>query len=117
MSRVVSFEMSSKNPEIATNFYSTVFGWRIANPNWGYYPVTTGDNEKLGINGGIASGGDDFPLGTRIQIEVDNIDEAIRKSKQMGAQVLKDKIDFDDFYLAYLVDPVGIAFGLIQHKK
>ncbi|MFJ8067152.1 VOC family protein [Psychrobacillus sp. NPDC096426] len=56
----------------------------------------------------------DSPHGTRIQIEVDSIDEAICKAKNNGAMIIRDKMEFDDFYLAYLIDPVGIGFGLIQ---
>jgi uncharacterized protein len=42
--------------------------------------------------------------------------DAISKAKENGAMVVRDKIDFDEFYLAYLVDPTGIGFGLIQKK-
>jgi uncharacterized protein len=116
MGRVVLFELSSQDPERAASFYSSVFGWKIAEQNWGYYPVTTGNNDKPGINGGISKGPNDFPHGTRIQIEVENIDEAINKSIELGAQVVRGKMEFDDFYLAYLVDPVGNGIGLIQNK-
>ncbi|WP_342779066.1 hypothetical protein [Paenibacillus hemerocallicola] len=51
-----------------------------------------------------------------MQIEVGDIDEAIRQSIENGAQIVRGKMEFDDFYLAYLVDPVGISFGLIQYK-
>ncbi|CAM3586726.1 VOC family protein [Marinicrinis lubricantis] len=116
MARVVGFEMNSQDPQRASSFYSSVFGWKVGAPNWGYHPVTTGSEEQPGINGGIALGPHDYAHGTRIQIEVDDIDEAIRKSKDAGAQIVRDKMEFDDFYLAYLVDPVGIGFGLIQNK-
>jgi len=116
MSRVVLFEMNSQDPERSIDFYASVFGWEIGSSNWGYYPVATGGQDKPGINGGIALGPSDFPHGTRIQIEVDNIDEAISKSTESGAQVIRGKMEFDAFYLAYLVDPVGIGFGLIQNK-
>lgn len=116
MGRVVLFELSSQDPERAANFYSSVFGWKIAEPNWGYHSVTTGNDDKPGINGGISMGANDFPHGTRIQIEVENIDEAINKSVELGAQVVRGKMEFDNFYLAYLVDPVGNGIGLIQNK-
>lgn len=116
MGRVVLFEMNSQDPDRAAAFYSSVFGWKIAEPNWGYYPVTTGSADIAGINGGISKGPHDFPHGTRIQIEVENIDESIQKSVEAGAQIVRDKMEFDDFYLAYLVDPVGNGIGLIQNK-
>ncbi|MBT2687212.1 hypothetical protein J7I93_03335 [Bacillus sp. ISL-47] len=116
MARVVGFELSSQEPEKAAEFYSKVFGWEISEPNWDFWPVKTGEDQETGINGGIGRGPKDYPHGTRIQIEVDSIDEAISEAKNNGAMVVRDKMEFDDFYLAYLVDPVGIGFGLIEKK-
>ncbi|WP_159884151.1 VOC family protein [Paenibacillus puerhi] len=116
MGRVIGFELNSQDPERASAFYSKVFGWKVAEPNWGYHPVTTGASDQLGIDGGISKGPHDYPHGTRLQIEVDDMDEAIRHSLESGGQMVRDKMEFDHFYLAYLVDPVGIGFGLIQYK-
>lgn len=44
------------------------------------------------------------------------MDEYIAKAKNNGAVIVRDKMEFDEFYLAYLVDPVGLGFGLIQKK-
>ncbi|MDQ0175450.1 putative enzyme related to lactoylglutathione lyase [Bacillus chungangensis] len=30
--------------------------------------------------------------------------------------VVRDKMEFDEFYLAYLVDPTGNGIGLVQYK-
>ncbi|MGZ9584449.1 VOC family protein [Paenibacillus marinisediminis] len=117
MGRVVLFEMNSSDPERAKSFYSEVFGWTFAESNWGYHPVTTGADEQPGINGGIAQAPHDFPHGTRVVMEVDDMDAAIHKSVENGAMIVRDKMEFDTFYLAYLVDPVGIGFGLTQQKK
>ena len=117
MPRVIGFELNSQEPEKAADFYSNVFGWEVAEPQWDYWGVTTGNNDVPGINGGIARGPNDFPHGARIQIEVDSIDDAIRKSKNNGAVIVRDKMEFDHFYLAYLIDPVGLGFGLIQQKN
>ncbi len=112
MGRVVGFELNSQEPEKAAEFYSNVFGWQIAEPKWDYWGAMTVE----GINGGIVKGPNDYPHGTRIQIEVDSIDEAISKAENNGAIIVRDKMEFDEFYLAYLVDPVGLGFGLIQIK-
>jgi hypothetical protein len=117
MGKVVGFEISSQDPEKATRFYANVFGWEIAEPNWNYWPVKTENNQaKVGINGGISKGSHDYPHGTRLQIEVDSIDKALAKAVENGAMVVRGKMAFDDFYLAYLVDPTGIGFGLIERK-
>ncbi|RAP77512.1 VOC family protein [Paenibacillus montanisoli] len=116
MGRVIGFELSSQEPEKAAAFYANVFGWQAAEPRWDYWAVTTGSPEKPGIDGGIGKGPFDHPHGTRIQIEVEAIDEAIAKARDNGAVIVRDKMEFDDFYLAYLVDPVGLGIGLIQKK-
>ncbi|RDW15524.1 VOC family protein [Oceanobacillus chungangensis] len=116
MGRVIGFELNSQEPEKAEEFYSNVFGWEIAEAQWDYWPVTTGDSVKPGINGGIGKGPNDYPHGIRIQIEVDSIDEAVAKAKDNGAMVVREKMEFAAFYLAYLVDPVGLGIGLIQNK-
>lgn len=117
MARVVLFEMNSQDPEKASAFYSSVFGWNIGEPHWDYRTVTTGPDEVPGINGGISLGPKDYPHGIRITIEVDSIDEVIARAVGQGAQIVREKMEFDDFYLAYLADPVGLGIGLIQQKK
>ncbi|MGM7685069.1 VOC family protein [Cytobacillus sp. Hm23] len=114
--KVIGFELNSQDPEKATAFYANVFGWEIAAPQWGYHPVSTGEGANEGISGGIAKGAKDYPHGTRLQIEVEAIDDAISKAKENGAMVVRDKMEFDEYYLAYLVDPTGIGLGLIQKK-
>ncbi|MUK86907.1 hypothetical protein GMD78_00630 [Ornithinibacillus sp. L9] len=47
---------------------------------------------------------------------IDSIDVAILKAKNNLALVVREKMEFDDFFLAYLVDPTGLGFGLIQNK-
>lgn len=116
MNRVVLFELSSQNPEMQAKFFSTVFGWEVSEPQWGYRTAKTGSNETLGIDGGIAQGPAEFPQGTRMQIQVHSIDESLEKAIANGAEVSQPKMDLGDFYLAYIVDPTGVHLGLIQYK-
>jgi uncharacterized protein len=117
MGKVVGFEISSQEPEKAAKFYSNVFGWEFSEPKWGYSAVTTNKEESSAeIQGGVSKGPHDYPHGTRIQIEVESIDQAISKAKDNGALVVREKMEFDQFFLAYLVDPTGVGFGLIQNK-
>ncbi|AVQ98231.1 hypothetical protein OBCHQ24_04045 [Oceanobacillus iheyensis] len=111
--RVVGFEMNSQEPEKAAAFYTNVFGWDVAEPKWDYWAVKTG---KDGIDGGIAKGPYDYPHGIRVQIEVDSINETIAQAVENGAMVVREKMDFDTFYLAYLVDPSGVGIGLVEQK-
>ncbi|MCG3419885.1 VOC family protein [Oceanobacillus jordanicus] len=111
--RVVGFEMNSQEPEKAAAFYANVFGWEVAEPKWDYWAVKTGED---GIDGGIAKGPQDYPHGIRVQIEVDSINETIAQAVDNGAMVVREKMDFDTFYLAYLVDPSGVGIGLVEQK-
>ncbi|MFS0562376.1 VOC family protein [Terribacillus sp. 179-K 1B1 HS] len=111
--KVVGFELNSQDPAKAASFYANVFGWEIGEPNWGYQEVKADG----GIGGGISKGPHDFPHGTRIQIEVEDLDKAIQAAKEEGAVVVREKMDFESFHLAYLVDPVGVGIGLVQYSS
>jgi predicted enzyme related to lactoylglutathione lyase len=55
-------------------------------------------------------------VGVRLQIQVDSIEDSIAKAVEHGATVIQGKMDFDDFALAYIVDPLGVHYDLIQYK-
>ncbi|KAB7667137.1 VOC family protein [Bacillus sp. B1-b2] len=117
MARVIGFELNSPEPEKAAEFYSKVFNWEISEPKWDYRSVSTGEITQYGIDGGIAKGPSDYPHGTRIQVEVDCMDEVLVTAKNNGAMILREKMEFNEFYLSYLIDPTGICIGLIEKKK
>nr|WP_281658359.1 VOC family protein [Halobacillus sp. Cin3] len=112
---MVGFELSIPQPETAASFYKDVFGWDVGDPSHGYAPVST--EKENGIYGGISKGGGDFPHRVRIHMEVYSIDETLAEAEKSGALVVKGKMESEDFSLAYLVDPTGIEFGLIERKE
>lgn len=115
MNRVVLFDLGSQDPEGAVTFYGRVFDWKAGDPNWDYWPVTTGSSDSPGIDGGITRSPKDIAQRVQVTIQVDSIDETIFKAIENGAVLDMDKMDFGDFYLAYMFDPQGIRFGLIQY--
>ncbi|MGD7044967.1 VOC family protein [Jeotgalibacillus proteolyticus] len=115
--KVVGFELNSQQPEKLMEFYSTIFGWEMESSNWGYTPVHTGSEGERGLGGGIAKGPEEYPHGTRIQIQVDSIDLTLKEAKRLGARNMTEKMEFDDFWLAYFTDPEGLGIGLIEHMK
>ncbi|MEC2074143.1 VOC family protein [Alkalihalophilus marmarensis] len=117
MGKVIAFEISSQQPEKAAAFYAEVFGWEVSEPHWDYRSIhyQTASEQNV-LKGGISKGPHDFPHGTRIQIQVDNLDETIDKAIEHGAMVLREEMEFDDFYMAYIVDPTGVCLGLIEMK-
>ncbi|WP_309122047.1 VOC family protein [Paenibacillus sp.] len=117
MGRVIGFEISGQDPKGHSAFYANVFGWDIGEPNWGYYPAKTGDVGQAGIDGGIAKGPAHFPVGVRLQIQVDSIHESIAKAAEHGGRVVQDVMDFDGFRLAYIIDPMGVHYGLIEYRS
>jgi len=114
MARIVGFEISSQEPEKAVQFYKDVFGWEMEEPNWGYWPVKTMGPAE--IQGGISKGPHDYPHGTRIQIQVESINDTIKTAVNHGAMIVREKMEFEKFFLAYLVDPTGVGFGLVERK-
>ena len=109
-------EKKPLSPRRKGNGCEEYFDWKIAEPHWDYREVTTGSDTKPGIHGGIALGPSDYPHGTRVVIEVDSLDDTLAKAVESGAKIVRDKMEFDEFYLAYLADPVGLGIGLIQYK-
>lgn len=81
----------------------------------GYHPARTGGADKPGIDGGIAAGPEHFPVGVRLQIQVDSIEESIAKAVEHGGRVIQDVMDFGNFKLAFIIDPVGVHYGLIEN--
>ncbi|MGD6818601.1 VOC family protein [Metabacillus sp. 84] len=117
MGRVIGFELNSQEPEVTASFYERMFGWKVGKAKWDYRAVTTGSGNSTGIDGGIAKGPAEFPNGIRLQIEVESIDQTIGQAVKHGAAIVRDRMEFDGFYLAYLEDPTGLGIGLIENKK
>lgn len=123
MQRVIHFEIHAEDPERALKFYEECFGWTTQ--RWAsdqpYYLLTTGDDAKPGINGGLmrrrgpgpASG---QPLNSYVCIiESKDLDADILRVKAAGATVALEKIAVPGVgYSAYFKDPEGNLFGLHQ---
>jgi len=128
MNRVVHFEIHATDLNKMQKFYEEVFGWKIQDlgPQMGNYRmVTTGEDKPgtqwTGINGGITprqgpgpSGGE--PVNAYVcTVEVENIDETLKKIEELGGTVATDKMDVPGVgILAYRKDPEGNIFGVLQ---
>jgi hypothetical protein len=115
MSRVVHFEVPSTNLA-SQRFYENVFGWKLTKYEGPteYWLITTGAKGTPGIDGGFGGAANEFK-GTVNTVDVDDIDEAIMKVEANGGQIVmpKDKIPGVG-WLAYVREPGGIAFGILQ---
>ena len=116
MSRVIHFEISANDPDKLSDFYKRVFGWKFE--KWGgpmeYWMVTTGAEGQPGINGGFMR--KQGPVsGTTNTIDVDSVDESVKSVKNAGGKVVMEKTPIPTVgYFAYLQDPEGNIFGVMQ---
>jgi predicted enzyme related to lactoylglutathione lyase len=120
--RVVHFEIPFDDGNRARAFYSEAFGWDVSEmPEMDYTMVSTGPTEDAGptepgfVNGGMAQRGDSF-TGPTVVIDVEDIDEALKKVESLGGATLLTKTPVGDMgFSAYFRDPEGNAVGLWQN--
>ena len=97
----------------ATEFYSGLFGWQIAEvPGFEGYPMWQAPNKISG--GGLAPRSDGFTH-PRSYVEVDSIDDALAKAEQSGARTLMGKQPISaTSWWAVIEDPDGNPIGLYE---
>jgi predicted enzyme related to lactoylglutathione lyase len=131
MNRVVHFEIHAVDLDKMQKFYSDIFGWQIKDmgPNMGNYRmVTTGENKAgemwPGINGGITPRHGAAPVGGEpvnayvCTIDIENIDDMMAKVKTAGGTEALAKMQVPGVgWLAYMKDPEGNIFGMLQADK
>lgn len=114
--RVNHFEINADDPERAAQFYREVFGWQIK--KWegpiDYWLVTTGPDDKPGINGGLMKR--ESPQETTVNsIEVPSVDELTKKIVEKGGKVVVPKMAIPGVgYMAYCQDTEGNTFGIME---
>lgn len=127
-SGLIHFEIHANDLDRAKQFYADLFSWEFtkAPAPIEYWLISTGrttgpDGNPMGINGGLlAKGGRDggdgaSPNAFVCTIEVQDIDETLEKADKSGAtvQMPKDRMPGVGL-LAYLKDPEGNIFGILQ---
>lgn len=121
MPRPIHFEIHAADPQRAITFYQKMFGWTFT--AWEgpmpYWIIKTG--EGPGIDGGLVprKGGltPDAPMTAYVcTIDVASLDDAITKATGMAAEVALPKQAIPGIgWLAYLKDPEGNIFGMMQN--
>jgi len=109
---VMQFQIITKDPDAAAQFYSGLFGWRIdANNPMGYRQIDTGTSE--GIQGGIWPAPPQAPTFTQMFMAVDDVKAMVEKAQSMGAKLLiPPTVLPQGDEMAVLHDPQGMAFAL-----
>ncbi|MDN4477324.1 VOC family protein [Demequina sp. SYSU T00039] len=97
----------------ASGFYSTLFGWRIAEPpGFEGYPMWQAPNQISG--GGLAPRSAEFSQ-PRSYVEVDSIDDTVALARANGASVLMEKSPISETsWWAVIADPDGNVIGLYE---
>lgn len=108
-------ELPTTDLEASRKFYQEIFGWTIDDiPGMeGYALFTTPD----GLGGGLNAGPDADPpakKGPILLVEVNDIEEGLKKIVSFGGQQLlpKTKISDEFGYYALFLDNVGNRLGL-----
>jgi predicted enzyme related to lactoylglutathione lyase len=82
-----------------------------------YWMIMTGDEKKLGIDGGLKKR-DKMGTNTVNTIDVVSIDETIEKVSKNGGEFIVPKMPVPGVgWLAYFKDPQGNVFGIMQSDK
>lgn len=115
MNKITHFEIPATNPEKLADFFKKTFNWKIN--KWGemdYWLTDNGDAKVPGINGAITKrGGNNSTVVNTI--DVDNIDDILKKIAANGGQVLTPKQPIPTVgWFAYFKDPEGTVHGVMQ---
>ncbi len=118
MPRVVHFEVPADNPERASKFYQTVFGWTFEKWNGpqDYWLIETGPKSQPGINGGMYKR--QGPGGTANTVDVPSVEEYITKITKAGGKILMGKTTVPGIgYFAACQDTEGNAFSVMKFDE
>lgn len=116
MPRVIHFEIPADDPERASSFYQSVFGWKFQ--RWDgpmeYWLVETGPDQQPGINGGLARR--QAPTSSTVNVlDVVSVDDTIAKVDKAGGKTVLPKSAVPGMgWVAYFTDTEQNVFGVMQ---
>lgn len=123
MNKVVHFEIPADDLKRAQNFYKEVFDWKINHlQEMNYTILHTGptDKENMPEESGFINGGMSerkYLKNLVITIDVEDIDEAVKKIEEHGGELIQGKMEIPDMgWTAYFKDSEGNLVGLWQNK-
>lgn len=122
MDRVVHFEIPAEDVARAKGFYGSVFGWKMQDHEMGggtytFVQTVPVDDRQVptepgAINGGLMRRSPETPHPV-ITIQVDAIDDALRKVQASGGTVVTPRTEVPGMgWFAYFKDPEGNTMGL-----
>jgi len=124
MNAITHFELPVSKD--SREFYKTTFGWKTQDmPDMDYTMVyTTEVDDKYmplnpgSINGGFMSVEQNGGTNPILVIDVDSIDEALKKVIDNGGRVIAEKHEVNGMgYYARFADPAGVIMGIWESIK
>ena len=124
MDKVMHFEIPVDDKNRAKDFYESVFSWKTKEMSEMHYVfLTTGPTDKKGMatENGFINGGMMRRMGqlksVMITIKVDSIEKTVKKVKEGGGKVVKEKMKVGDMgFVAYLKDTEGNVISVWEDK-
>jgi predicted enzyme related to lactoylglutathione lyase len=111
---VTQWQVITHDPGKHSDFYATVFGWKVNADNPLGYRMVDPDSAK-GIPGGFWPAPPESPAFIQLFIEVTDIQETVRLIIANGGTVLIPPQTIPQGeQMAILRDPMGISFGLVM---
>jgi predicted enzyme related to lactoylglutathione lyase len=123
--RVVHFEIPYEDGDRAQQFYKSAFEWQLQGmPGMGYVLVATGPTGESGatepgfINGGMLSRADSPSGAPVVVVDVDSIDDALRRIGELGGETVVGRQPVGDMgFSAYFKDTEGNVVGLWETAR
>ncbi len=122
MGRVIHFEIHATEPQALIDFYSGLMGWSFTKWEYAdYWLVGTGPDDRPGINGGLLPrrgpmAAEGQPVNSYVcTADVASVDESVAKATSLGGTIAVPRMPIPGVgWLAYVKDPDGNLFGLMQ---
>jgi predicted enzyme related to lactoylglutathione lyase len=108
---VVHFEVVGSDGARLQQFYGDLFDWKINADNPMNYGIV--DNAGEGINGGVG-GSPDGKGHVTWYVQVDKIDDCLKKAEEMGGTTVMPRTEMDMVTMALVADPEGNVVGLVE---
>jgi predicted enzyme related to lactoylglutathione lyase len=118
MAEIVWWEIETPAPEVFQRFHGAMWGWGFepafadSELDADYWIIKVGDKSIGGLQ--RAAGNAHPHAGTRLYVEVADLEEVLREIEARGGQVERSRtaLGGDDRWFATAFDPTGVSFGL-----
>ena len=109
-------DLSTTDIEIASKFYTGLFGWHLAPGETGYLHIRNGE-EFIGGIPGVEHREANIPPHWLLYFQTDDCAASAEKARELGANILSGPFNIENLgRFATVADPHGAVFALFQPK-